>query len=328
MRRRNFIQAIGAAAAWPFAAHAQKHGNVWRIGVLSGIAPPIAVQSTPLGGFLLGMQELGYVEGRDFVIEWRFSNGRYDRFPALADELVRLDVDVVVVTASAGIRAMQQATTTIPIVMGFSIDPVGSGLVASLARPGGNTTGLSTAQEDIISKHIELMKTAMPRLSRVAILVNPDNRSHPGMVGNAESSATKAGLTTVLVKATNLQELEGVFVMAAKEHVEALVTVPDSVFTTHRHRLVELARKDRLPTIFAQREPVLAGGLMSYGESLWDFFRRSATYVDKIFKGAKPGDLPIEQPTRFFLVVNLKTAKAIGLNLPESFLLRADEVIE
>ena len=310
------------------AAPAQKRGKVWRVGVLSGIAPPATIETTPLGGFLLGMRELGYVEGRDFVVEWRFSDGRYERFPDLAAELVRLDVDVVVVTASAGVRSMQQATKTIPIVMGFSIDPVGSSLVASLARPGGNTTGLSTAQEDIVSKHIELIGTAVPRLSRIAILMNPDNRSHPQMVVNAETSAAKAGLKAVLVKAKNLQEIESAFATMAKERLEGLVVVPDSVFTTHRHRLVELARNDRLPTIFAQREPVEAGGLMSYGESLRDFFRRSARYVDRIFKGTNPGDLPIEQPTRFFLVVNLKTAKAIGLKLPEALLLRADEVIE
>ena len=174
MRRRDFIGAIaGSAATWPFAARAQRPGKVWRIGVLSGIASPPTVQSTPLRGLLNGMHQLGYQEGRDFSVEWRFADGKYDRFPELAADLVRLNVDIVVVTASAGIRAMQQATKTVPIVMGISFDPVGNGLVASLARPGGNTTGLATSQEDVVSKQVELLKTAVPKLSRVAILTNP-----------------------------------------------------------------------------------------------------------------------------------------------------------
>jgi putative ABC transport system substrate-binding protein len=301
MRRREFITLLGVAAvAWPLAARPQQPGKIRRIGFLSGIAPPATIQSAPLGGFLEGMQDLGYVEGLDFVVEWRFSDGHYERFPALATELTRLNVDVVVVGASAGIRAMQEATKTIPIVMAYSIDPVGNGLVENLARPGGNTTGLASSQEDIISKQVELLKAAIPRLSRVAVLINPDNRANPGTVANAESSAAKAGLTIVSVSASNLQGLESAFVTMAKEHVEALITVPDSVFTTHRARIAELALKNRLPAIFASREMVELGGLMSYGENLRDFFQRSAKFVDKIFKGAKPAELPIEQPTRFF----------------------------
>jgi putative ABC transport system substrate-binding protein len=319
---------LGGVAAWPLAAAAQQPGKIRRIGFLSGIAPPATIQSAPLGGFLEGMQELGYVEGRDFVVEWRFSDGHYERIPALATELTRLDVEVVVVGASAGIRAMQQATKTIPIIMAYSIDPVGNGLVENLARPGGNTTGLASSQEDIISKHVELLKTAIPRLSRIAVLINPDNRVNPGTVANAEFSAAKAGLTIVSVSARNLQGLESAFVTMAKEHVEALIMVPDSVFTTHRARIAELALKNRLPAIFANREMVELGGLMSYGENLRDFFRRSAKFVDKIFKGAKPAELPIEQPTRFFLVVNLKTAKALGLNVPPALLARSDQVID
>ena len=328
MKRREFITLLGGVAAWPLAAGAQQPSKIRRIGFLSGIAPPATIQSAPLGGFLQGMQELGYVEGRDFVVEWRFSDGHYERIPALATELTGLDVEVVVVGASAGIRAMQQATKTIPIVMAYSIDPVGNGLVENLARPGGNTTGLASSQEDIISKHVELLKTAILRLSRIAVLINPDNRVNPGTVANAESSAAKAGLTIVSVSARNLQGLESAFVTMAKEHVEALIMVPDSVFTTHRARIAELALKNRLPAIFANREMVELGGLMSYGENLRDFFRRSAKFVDKIFKGAKPAELPIEQPTRFFLVVNLKTAKALGLNVPPALLARSDQVID
>ena len=221
MKRREFITLLGGVAAWPLAAGAQQPSKIRRIGFLSGIAPPATIQSAPLGGFLEGMQELGYVEGRDFVVEWRFSDGHYERIPALATELTGLDVEVVVVGASAGIRAMQQATKTIPIVMAYSIDPVGNGLVENLARPGGNTTGLASSQEDIISKHVELLKTAILRLSRIAVLINPDNRVNPGTVANAESSAAKAGLTIVSVSARNLQGLESAFVTMAKEHVEA-----------------------------------------------------------------------------------------------------------
>ena len=327
MRRREFITLL-VAASWPRSASAQRTGKLWRIGVLSGLAPPATVETTPLGGFLLGMSELGYQEGRDFVVEWRFADGLYGRFPELADELVQLNVDVVLVSATAGIRAMQEATKTIPIVMGISFDPVGNGLIASLARPGGNTTGLSTLQEDLVSKHVELIKTAVPSLSRVAILTNPENRSEPSTVANAKAAAAKAGLAVVFVQARNLGELESAFVTMAKERVQGLVAVPDLVFTSNLNRIAELALQKQLPAIFTQREFVALGGLMSYGESLRDFFRRSAAYVDKILKGAKPADLPVEQPTRFFLVINLKTAKAIGLTMPPTLLATADEVIE
>jgi ABC-type uncharacterized transport system substrate-binding protein len=332
MGRREFVALVGGAVvAWPLVARAQQSqrlGKVWRIGVLSGLTAPTDVRSTDLGSFLLGMQELGYIENRDFIVEWRFSGGHYARFPELAAELVRLHVDVVLVSATAGIRAMQQATKTIPIVMAFSFDPVGNGLVTSLAHPGGNTTGLATAQQDTVAKHVELIKMAVPRISRLAIMVNPHNSNSAGVIPNAEAAATEAGLHSVLVKAGTLQEVERAFVTMANERVEGLLTFTDSVFTTHRRRIAELALQGGLPTIFAQREPVEAGGLMSYGERLTDFLRRSATYVDKILKGAKPGDLPIEQPNRYFLVINLKTAKALGIDIPPTLLARADEVIE
>jgi putative ABC transport system substrate-binding protein len=332
LKRREFITLLGGVAAgWPFRARArqaERLGKVWRIGVLSGLTAPTDVRSTVLGGFLLGMQELGYIENRDFVVEWRFSGGRYERFPELAAELVRLNVDVVLVSATAGIRAMQQATKTIPIVMGFSFDPVGNGLVTSLAHPGGNTTGLATAQQDTVAKHVDLIKMAVPRISRLGIMVNPNNTNSAGTISNAEAAVTEAGLHGVFLKAGNLQEVESSFVTMTNERVEALLTFTDSVFTLHRRRIAELALQNRLPTIFAQREPVEAGGLMSYGESLTDFLRRSARYVDKILKGAKPEDLPIEQPNRYFLIINLRTAKTLGITISDNLLSLADEVIE
>jgi len=223
---------------------------------------------------------------------------------------------------------MQQATKSIPIVMGFSFDPVGNGLVTSLAHPGGNTTGLATAQQETVAKQVELIKMVVPRISRLAIMVNPNNSNSAGMVPNAEAAAREAGLQGVVVKAGTLQEVERAFAMVTNERIEALLTFTDSVFTTYRRRIAELALQSGLPTVFAQREPVEAGGLMSYGESLTDFLRRSATYVDRILKGAKPGDLPIEQPNRYFLVINLKTARELGLEIPPTLLALADEVIE
>jgi putative tryptophan/tyrosine transport system substrate-binding protein len=212
--------------------------------------------------------------------------------------------------------------------MGFSFDPVGNGLVTSLAHPGGNTTGLATAQQETVAKQVELIKMAVPRISRLAIMVNPNNSNSAGMIPNAEAAATEAGLQGVVVKAGTLQEVERAFAMMTNERIEALLTFTDSVFTTYRRRIAELALQSGLPTVFAQREPVEAGGLMSYGGSLTDFLRRSATYVDRILKGAKPGDLPIEQPNRYFLVINLKTARALGLEIPPTLLALADEVIE
>ncbi len=329
MKRRQFIALIGgAAAAWPLAARAQQPGKVWRIGILSGLSRPDSIESSTWGGFLQGMHQLGYVEGKHFVVEYRFADGKYERFPQLAAELVRLKSDVIVVGASNGIRAVQEATSAVPIVMGYSIDPVGNGLVASLARPGGNTTGLASAQEDIVSKHVELLAMAVPGLSRLAILTNPDARNHLPMLEAAKSAAGKAAVTLVPIAARTPQDVESAFGTMANEGIGATVFLPDSFFNLYRRRIAELAIRDRLPSIFAQRDYVEVGGLMSYGESFRDFFRRAATFVDKIFKGTKPTDLPIEQPTRFFLVLNLKTAKALDLAIPPTLLALADEVIE
>ena len=329
MRRRQVIKLLGgAAAAWPLAAQAQQPGKIWRIGLLSGLARPPSFQSSYFGGFLEGMRELGYVDGPDFIVEWRFADGHYERFPDLAAELVRLNVDVIVVTASSAIRVVQHATSTIPIVMGYSIDPIGNGLVESLAHPGGNTTGLSSSQEDTIAKQIGLLVAAVPGITRMGVLVNPSNPSHSENLKTAEASGARARLTVVAVEARNQSEVESAFSVMYGQRVGGLVVLPDSLFTNRREGIAELALRQRLPSIYGEREYVETGGLMSYGESLREFFRRAATVVDKILKGTKPADLPIEQPTRFFLVINLKTAKAIGLEIPPTLLATADEVIE
>jgi putative ABC transport system substrate-binding protein len=338
MRRREFITLLGAAAGWPFAAaassvswplaaRAQQAGKVWRIGFLVG-STLATFESGMFNGFLQRMRELGYVERRDFVVEWRFAEGRYERFSEFAAEMVQLKVDVIVLATPAAVRSVQQATATIPIVMGYSTDPVGNGFVASLARPGGNTTGLASSLDDIVQKHLELLVEAVPNLSRVGLLTNPNSPNHGPVLKNALDSGTRAGVHIVPVEARNPQEIESSFAALVNERVGAVICVSDAVFFGGRQKLAERALRNRLPSIFSQREYVVAGGLMSYGESLFDFYRRAAVFVDKIFKGAKPTDLPVEQPTRFFLTVNLKTANALGLDLPPMLLARADEVIE
>jgi putative ABC transport system substrate-binding protein len=330
MKRREFITLLGGAAtAWARMARAQQPSNkLRRVGFLAGGSRPVPVDSDPYGGFARGMRELGYVEGKDFAIEWRFAEGRVDLFPDLAAELVRLNVDVIVLGTGAALPAAQRATSTIPIVMGASTDPVGRGFVASLAHPGGNITGLANLRDETASKHLELLAATVPNLARVGIVSNPENPGTAQILKITESSAQKTGLVLVPVEMRNLQDTSSAFTTLTDARVGAVVFLSDAFFFSQRQRIGELAIKARLPTIFAQREYVEAGGLMYYGESFADFYRRAAFYVDKIFKGALPADLPIQQPTRFELVINLKTAKAIGLELASTLLARADEVIE
>jgi putative ABC transport system substrate-binding protein len=331
MRRRDFIAGLGGAvAAWPLAARAQQAGKVWRIGFLAAGQRPVSFddEAGQYGGFPQGMRELGHVEGKDFIIEWRFAEGRPELYPGLAAELVRAQVDVVVAGNSTAVRSVQQASSTIPIVIAVSADPVGTGLVASLARPGGNITGLATSREVTASKQLELLALAVPNLSRVGLLSSPDDTNSNPVLNSAQAAASTAGLQLVPVEARNLQDIESAFATLAEEHAEALLVMVGPSFQAQKQRLADLALRIRLPTIFAQREFVEAGGLMSYGESARDFNRRAAFYVDKIMKGAKPADLPMQQPTRFFLVINLKTAKALGLAIPETLLATADEVIQ
>jgi putative ABC transport system substrate-binding protein len=326
LRRRDFIALIGGAAAmWPLAARAQQPERMRRIGFLGGGT----VSLQPIyNGLLQGMRELGYREGKDFVVEWRLAEGQYERFTEFAAEMVRLKVEVIVVSTPAGIRPTQQATSTIPIVMGYSTDPIGSGFVTSLARPGGNVTGLASSLDDIVPKQIELLASAVPGLSRVGLLVNPGNPNTPPVLKSAQASARQAGFVLVAVEAQTPSELEAAFVTLTKERVGAVIVIADAFFNSQRRRLVELALQARLPTMFGQREYAQEGGLMSYGESLFEFYRRAANYVDKIFKGANPADLPIEQPTLFKLVINRKTADALGVTIPPQLYIFADEVIE
>ena len=327
MTRRAFITLLGgAAAAWPLAARAQQPAKVWRIGFLSAVTRSAA--SGSYASFVQGMRELGYVEGKDFVIEWRSVEGKYERFPEIAAELVRLKVDVFVTGVTAALPALQRATTTIPIVIAYSTDPVGNGLVASLVHPGGNITGLAGSSDDSSPKQLELLATIVPNVSRIGLLGNPDTETYSSVLNNAQAAAQKVGLSLVPIEARNPRDIEDAFATFAKERVPAVMVAVDAVFFGQRWRIAELALANHLATMFALREYAEAGGLMSYGENIADFFRRAASFVDKIFKGAKPGDLPIEQPTKFNLVINRKTADALGVTIPPQLYIFADEIIE
>ncbi len=328
MDRRAFITGMtGGLLAAPLAAQAQQSGKVYRIGLL-GASPPGSPGWRLWDVFLQGLRDLGYTEGRDLIVEGRYSEGREERLSELAGELVGLHVDVIVAGAGQPVHAARRATTTIPIVMTNHGDPVGSGLVASLARPGGNITGLSILNPEVTGKRLELLKVVVPALSRVAVLWNPGNPIHRQELGQAEAAARALGLQLQELSVRSPDEYRGAFSAMAKEHAGALLLLGDLTVWLNRGRIAELAAGHRLPAIYVQREHVEAGGLMAYGVNLADNYRRAAVYVDKILKGAKPADLPIEQPTKFELVINLKTAKALGLTIPPSLLQRADQVIE
>jgi len=327
VKRRDFITLLGGAVvSWPRAARAQQAAKVWRIGFLAGA--PREANSRNYASLVEGMRELGYVENKDFVIEWRSANGQYERFPELARELIRLKVDVIVTAAGAAIRTLQDATTTIPIVWVYSTDPVGNRFVASLAHPGGNITGLAASSNDTAPKQLELLAMIAPSASRIGILGNPNNPNFASVLKNAQVAGERAGLFITPVAAGNVEEIERAFAAFDKQGIQGVIATTDAVFFAQREHIAELALAKRLPTMFSQREYVEAGGLMSYGENLSDFLRRAAVFVDKIFKGAKPADLPIEQPTLFHLVINHNTADALGLTIPPQLYTFADEVIE
>ena len=326
--RRRLVIAFGAGAlAAPLASWAQQ-GKVWRIGFISGAAPPASLETAPQGGFLQGMRELGYVEGRNFVMEWRFAEAKAERYVEFAAELARLKVDVVVTGAPQAVRPMQQAAPQIPIVMGISTDPVGSGFAASLARPGGNITGIASSLEDSSPKQLELLVAAVPNMVRLGLLTTSMSPAYAAVLKRIQVSAQQARLTLVTADARNGDELAAAFATLSKGRAQAVIVPSDVLFNLNRDKIAALAISHRLPSMFGVREYVEAGGLMSYGESFREFFRRAASYVDKIIKGAKPGDLPIEQPSRFYLTINRKTARALGITIPQSLLGRADEVIE
>jgi putative ABC transport system substrate-binding protein len=325
--RRQLLIALGASAlAAPLSSFAQQQSKVWRIGFFYLGSREMALDRLRI--FLEGMRELGYVERRNFVVELRSVDGKYERIPGMSAELVGLKVDVIVANGTAVYRALQRATTTIPIVITTSPDPVGEGFAASLARPGGNFTGLSTGNADIAPKYLELLKIAVPKLSRVAVLMNTTNVGHPGQLKIVRAAAQKTGMTVIAVDAHTPDEIERAFKKLTQDRAEGVIVLADTFFTQQTRQIAELALRNRLPSIVSTREQAAAGGFMSYGAGTLEFFRRAASYVDKILKGAKPGDLPIELPTKFALVINRKTAKAIGLAIPRELLLRADEVIE
>jgi putative tryptophan/tyrosine transport system substrate-binding protein len=325
LRRRDFIALAGAVAV-PVGARAQQQTTkIYHIGYLSmGTAAP-RLQRT----FQQGLRDLGWIEGQNYVIDYRFAEGRYDALPRLADELVRLKVDAIVASPTPAALAAKHATATLPIV-GIGLDnPIENGLVAGLARPGGNVTGLSYGVgPEIFGKDIELLRALLPELRRVAVLSNSAGPNHAPMISNVRSAARTLGVELLLLDAAKPDEFDGAFAAMAKERVEALFVFGDPMFNVHRVRLADLAVRHRLPAMYTNRPHVEAGGLMCYGPNFSDLWRRAAAYVDKILKGARPADLPVEQPTKFELVINLKTAKALGLEIPATLLIRADEVIE
>ncbi len=326
--RRKLIFALGAAAlAVPFGSFAQQQGKVWRVGFL-GTRRPASLDTDFIGAFPQGMRELGYIEGKNLVIEWRFADGDGERLPGLAAELVQLKVNVILAGAVQSARAAQKATTTIPIVVALWNDPMGTGLIKSLAHPGGNVTGNSIMLDDIGPKQLEMLLSMAPKLTRVAVLLNPANSGHITTLGRVQAAAQNVRVKILPVEARVPQEIEKAFAMMAREKAEAVIVMPDGIFNGKARQIADLAAKNRLPSIAGIRNYVEAGCLMSYGASFSDSFRRAATYVDKIFKGAKPGDLPVEQPTKFELFINGKTAKALGLKIPQSLLITAEKVIE
>jgi putative ABC transport system substrate-binding protein len=327
--RRKLVIALGAGAlAAPFKLLAQPATKVWRVGYLVPRSRPVSLESDFLGAFPRGMRELGYLEGKNLAIEWRFADGRYERLSGLAAELVQLKVDVIVANATEAVSAAQKATSTIPIVMGNANEPVVNGFVASLARPGGNITGLSSIAADLSPKYLEMLLSIVPRLSRVAVLINPANTANVTILRNIQAVAPKAGVTILVAEARSSQEIEGAFITMAKAKAQALVFASNALFMQQRRQIAELAMTNRLPCVSAYREYVDVGALMSYGPNIADMYLRAATFVDKIFRGAKPADLPVEQPTKFELFINGKTAKTLGLKIPQSLLIMADKVIE
>ena len=327
MRRREFMMlAGGTAAAWPLATRAQTPRKMARIGWLSAGIPTVIPDLRE--AFLQGLRELGYVEGQTFALVARYGEGRQERLPELAVELVRLEVDVLVAPTSGAAKAAMDATRTIPIVMAGGGDPVGLGFVASLARPGGNVTGPSMMNTEIIGKRMQLLKEVVPGLARVAVLTNSVNPIHVLFWRETEPAARELGLELQPVEARAPEDFEAAFAAATRGKAGALIALDDALTYNDRSRIVTLAAASRLPVLYGYREFPDEGGLMSYGANLASHFRHAADYVDKILKGAKPANLPVEQPTKFDLIVNLKTAKALGLQLSPTLLGRADEVIE
>ncbi|MEO8316484.1 MAG: ABC transporter substrate-binding protein [Pseudomonadota bacterium] len=323
--RRTFISGFASAlVAAPLAAHAQQAGKVFRIGILEAI--PATRNAANLDALRKGLREFGYVEGRNLIIEYRSADGRAERFPELASELVRLKADLIVTRGTPAARAAKGATATIPVVMATMGDP--RAMVASFARPGGNITGMTTFSTELTAKRIELLKELVPNLSRVALLHNMGNPAAPPEWDETKTAARSLGLQAELLDVRSEGDLGRAFERAVRQHVDALLIGADGLTQLHQEMIVALVARNRLAASYPAREFVEAGGLIAYAVNYPDLYFRFASFVDKIFKGAKPAELPVEQPTKFELVINLKTARALGLTIPQSLLLRADEVIQ
>jgi putative tryptophan/tyrosine transport system substrate-binding protein len=330
MRRREFITLLGgAAAAWPLTARAQQESRIWHIGFLT----PRSFPSPPgrdafSDAFMRGMSDLGYSEGKNLVVEWRYADGDYKRLTGFAAELVAMNLPVIVTYGTAAARVLQGTTKTVPIVVAAAVDLVGAGIVASLAHPGGNITGLSVIDVDISGKQLELLKTFSPAMSRVAVLLNPGNPANPAVLKHVQASAPQLGIEAMAVNAATPQAIENALAEAEQQRASAVIVAADAFFSGQGPLIAASALQHRLATVSIYQDHVRAGCLMNYGQNVAEFHRRAARYVDRILKGDKPEDLPVEQPTKFDLAINLKTAKALNLTVPPSLLTTADEVIE
>ena len=325
MRRRDFIIVIGrAAVAWPVGVHAQH--KIPRIGFMGNSTA--ALETNLVDAFREGLRELGYEEGRNIAIEYRWADGNYDRFPTLAEELIAARVDAIVTAGTPAALAVKRATTTVPLVMVAVGDPIGTGLVPSLARPGGNLTGLSSIAPDLEGKRLQLLREVVPALSHVAMFVNSLNPFHVSSMKQARAAAQAMGIKLQLHDIPKSEDLDDAFAAIRKERPDALLILADRVFLHNRQRMMDFTNEQRLPNVNAYKELVEVGGLMSYGPSYEDMHKRAAIYVDKILKGTKPADLPIEQPSKFTFIVNLKAAKALGVTVPSQLLGLADQLIE
>ncbi len=323
MKRREFIGLIGGAAAWPLTASAQRaKGKIVTIGILAIEPWP------PLDTFRRALDDLGYIEGKNVRFEYRYPKGHNERLPELANDLVGLNVDVILTWGTDAVLAAKQATPTIPIVMGAIGDPLGSGVVTNLVRPGANVTGCSSRAAELEAKRLQLLKDVVPGLSRVAILINPTNHYMPLALQSARKGAQNLHVTLAVYEVHDTATLDAVFVTLMKDRPDAVMVPADTFLVSQRSDIAHFAIENKLPSVYTFREHLEAGGLIAYTPNYHDLFRRAASYVDKILKGAKPGELPIEQPTKFHLLINLKTARALGLTVPPRLLAAADEVIE
>jgi putative ABC transport system substrate-binding protein len=328
--RRQIISTLSTAALnWPLTPLAQQPGKVWRIGFLYNGTRESAMSTGRYPAFLDGMRKLGYVEGKNYVLEERFvSNDEAGLLTTLAAELVNAKVDIIMSSGGATNQALKPATSSIPIVFAVTANPVREGLATSLAHPGRNFTGLAAFLDDLFPKHVEMLKLAMPKLGRIAVLANSRNPGHPSLIKGVEAVARHNAIQVVRVEGDSLEGIERAVASAARQRAQAFIILGDSFFVQYFRQIAGYALKNKLASIYSGREYPQEGGLMSYGPNFSDNYRRAATYVDKILKGAKPGDLPIEQPTQFYLTINRKTANALGIAISQEFLLRTDEVIE